>query len=281
MKEAKESVRIGACALLIEKEEKRQPVYYDKLFALCDGVLPGCGCDVVLLPERYGYRASEEGPLDGPVGARFSDLAQRHGLYLIAPIAERVGDEVYNTQVVYTPDREILFRYRKVQLTPEEKHTTAPGNELDVFDLPWFRAGIVICYDNQFPETTRCLAVRGAQVIFFPSYGNERKPIQHTARCLDNHVYMIGAGVIDRDCGLPDDAFEGGMVIDPEGNTLAESPTEEGMITAELPLDSETGRLGLPKREHSYLEMRRPECFGVLCQPAADWSGDVQKARSS
>lgn len=261
------TVRIGACNLVISQEEKHQPVFYDKLFALCERVLPGCGCHVVLLPERYGFRESDRGPLNGVVGQRFACLARKHGLYVIAPVAEADGDRTYNTQAAYSPKGEAVFGYRKVQLTPEETKTTSPGDTLGVFDLPWFRAGIVICYDNQFPETTRCLAVQGAQVVFFPSYGNERKPVQHGARCLDNHVYMVGSGVIDRDCGLPDDAFERGMVMGPDGEILAESRAEDGMVTAELPLDAETGRLDLPEPEHSYLKMRRPECFGALVQP--------------
>jgi len=249
------TVRIGACTMLMEKGEKRRPVFYDKLFALCEQVLPDCGCDAVLLPERSGFRDSERGPLDEGVGARFAELARTHGLYLIAPIAELDSGKTYNTQAIYSPEGKAVFRYRKVQLAPGEQKTTTPGNEFGVYDLPWFRAGIVICYDNQFPEPARCLAVQGAQVLFFPSYGNVKHPIQHGSRCVDNHIYMVGAGIIDRDCGLSDDAFEVGMLMDPNGAVLVESPAEEGLVVCELPLDPATGKLNFPEPEQSYLPL--------------------------
>ena len=83
----KPSVRIGAATLVIDKAQKEGLVFYDRLFDLCERVLPGCGCDVVVLPERSAVRQSEKQPVDGPVGRRFAELAKRHGLYLLAPLA--------------------------------------------------------------------------------------------------------------------------------------------------------------------------------------------------
>ena len=258
--------------MVVSKEEKHQPVFYDKLFALCGEVLPGCGCGIVVLPERYGYGDEERQPLTGPVAQRFAGLAQEHHLYLVAPLAEFVDGKLYTTQCVFSPEGRIVHHYRKVQLTAREKEDTTPGDALDVFDLPWFRVGIIICYDNSFPETTRCLAVQGAQVVFYPSYGNKKKPLQNAARCLDNCIYLIGSGIIDRDCDLPDDAFETGMVMNPQGETVAETGPRQGMVTAELPLDPETGKLPLPDDEHNDMRVRRAECFGALCRPQAGHS---------
>ena len=262
----KTSVRVGAGTIVVDQAIKSAPVFYDELFALCDRALPGCGCDVVLLPERWGFRPNEAQPLDGEMAQRFGRLAREHGLWLIAPLAELDGGKVYNTQAVFTPRGERVFRYRKVHLTPLECEDTAPGHAFGVFDLPWFRAGIVICYDRKFPESTRCLAAQGAQVVFFASYGDESDARRDVARCLDDETYTVGAGVIDRTCGLEDAAFQAGMVMDPQGRKLAQARPGQDLVCAELPLDPATGRLVMPPKEHPLMTRRRPECYGPVAR---------------
>ncbi|KKL54639.1 hypothetical protein LCGC14_2263420, partial [marine sediment metagenome] len=189
---AKDScVRIGTVTLKITKRQKESLVFYDRLFELCERVLPGGGCDVVLLPERSAVREAELQALDGPVAMRFAELAAEAGVYLIAPMAEADGGRMYNTQVVFSPDGEMIHSYRKVHLAPCEDEQAAPGERFDVFDLPWFRAGLMICFDNHFPESARCLAVLGARVLFWPAYGDLLDRGRDAVRCRENNVYLV------------------------------------------------------------------------------------------
>lgn len=261
----KSTVRIGVTTLVVTSEDRRDRVFYDKLFALCDRVLPGCGCDVVLLPERAETRPDERQPLDGPLFRRFQALARRENLWLLAPLVEAAGRRTYNTMVVVSPQGERVSTHRKVHLPPGEEKEAVPGDAFGVFDTPWFRGGVLICFDNKFPETSRCLALRGASVLFFPSYGDPVKPHRNAARCLDNNVYLVGAGVIDRSCGLPDAQFERGMVLDPSGRLLVQTGTRDGLAVAELPLDA-MGRLMVPA-EFDFIERRRPQCYGEITRP--------------
>lgn len=261
----KKSVRIGTVTLAISRAEKEGLVFYDRLFALCERVLPGCGCDVVVLPERSAVRPQEKQPLDGPVCQRFATLARQHGVYLVAPLAEVAGEAVYNTQVVLSPAGAIVHTYRKVHLAPGEETDTAAGACFEAFDLPWFRAGVMICYDNHFPESSRCLAVQGAVVLFWPAYGDLRNLPRCVTRCVDSNVYLVGAGILDMGCDLPAAAFSRGLVMDPAGKVLAEASAEDGLVVAELPLDGATGRLAGPAAAEQYLARRRPGCYRGLC----------------
>ncbi len=258
------NLRVGAVTLVISKAQKEGLVFYDRLFGLCERVLPGCGCDVVLLPERAAMRPEERQPLDGPIGRRFGDLARRHGLWLMAPLAEADGGVVYNTQAVFSPQGRVAHAYRKVHLAPGEEKDTAEGTCFEPFDLPWMRAGVQICYDNHFPEPSRCLAVQGAAVVFWPAYGDLRNLARTATRCLDNNIYMVGSGVVDMGCNLAAEAFSRGLVMDPSGKVLIEATSEDGLVAAELPLDAGTGRLAPYTAQDQYLARRRPGCYRPL-----------------
>ena len=157
-----------------------------------------------------------------------------------------------------------MHAYRKVHLAPGEEKDTAEGTCFEAFDLPWFRAGTMICYDNHFPESSRALAVQGAQVLFWPAYGDLRNLPRCSTRCVDSNVYLVGAGIIDMGCNVPADAFSRGLVIDPAGKVVAEAPAEDGLLTAELPLDAATGRLVAWTPQEQYLARRRPGSYVML-----------------
>jgi predicted amidohydrolase len=260
----KATLRIGAATLTISKAQKEGLVFYDRLFGLCERVLPGCGCDIVLLPERAAVREEEKQPLDGAIGRRFGELAKRHGLWLIAPLAEAAGGALYNTQAVFSPQGRIVHAYRKVHLAPGEEKDTAEGTCFEAFELPWMRAGVQICYDNHFPEPSRCLAVQGAAVVFWPAFGDLRNLARTATRCLDSNIYMIASGVIDMACNLPAEAFSRGLIMDPAGKVLAEAEATDGLVTAELPVDAATGRLVPFAALDQYLSRRRPGSYSRL-----------------
>ena len=126
------------------------------------------GVEFVLFPELvvHGHCTPNTWELaepvpDGPSVRRLEEIARRHRLVLCAGMSEKERDIVFNTQVLVGPDG-YIGKQRKLHLSRDEVFYYKGGREIPVFDVGPFKVGIVICYDNQFPEVARVLALRGA-----------------------------------------------------------------------------------------------------------------------
>src|SRR5437763_8423799 len=104
---------------------------------------------------------------DGPSVRRLAQLAKHFKLFLCAGLSEKERDIVFNTQVLVGPDG-YLGKQRKLHLSRDEVFYYKGGRELPVFDVGPCKVGVIICYDNQFPEVARVLALRGAEVLLMP-----------------------------------------------------------------------------------------------------------------
>jgi predicted amidohydrolase len=107
---------------------------------------------------------------DGPSVKRLEQLARKHRLVLCAGLSEKERDIVYNTQVIVGPDG-YVGKQRKLHMSRDETFLYKGGRDIPVFDVGPCKVGIIICYDNQFPEIARVLALRGAEVILMPHAG--------------------------------------------------------------------------------------------------------------
>lgn len=137
------------------------------------------GATLVVLPElaNSGYVFSSrdeaydhaETAGTGPASTAWSELAQRHGLHIVAGLAERDGAALYNAAAVIGPGG-YVGTYRKMHLWNEENLYFEPGNlGFPVFHTPIGRIGCLICYDIWFPEAFRLLAVQGADLVCVPT----------------------------------------------------------------------------------------------------------------
>jgi beta-ureidopropionase len=121
------------------------------------------------------YGLTERIP-DGPTTRLMMDFAKEHGVVLIVPIyEEEIPGVYYNTAAVINPDGTYVGKYRK-QHIPHcapgfwEKFYFKPGNlGYPVFDTPYGRIGVYICYDRHFPEGARLLGLNGAEIVYNPS----------------------------------------------------------------------------------------------------------------
>jgi predicted amidohydrolase len=104
---------------------------------------------------------------DGPSTARLVEIARRHRIVLCAGLSEKERDIVYNTAILAGPDG-YIGKQRKLHLSRDEVFLYKGGREILVFDIGPCKVGIVICYDNQFPEIARVLALRDAEVVLMP-----------------------------------------------------------------------------------------------------------------
>jgi predicted amidohydrolase len=107
--------------------------------------------------------------IPSPATDRLQKIAAAHRIYLVMGLAERDGDQLFNSAVLVGPDG-LIGTYRKLHLSPDDCEWATPGNlGLPTFDIPVGRVGMLIGSDVNFPEAARCLALDGADVIAWPS----------------------------------------------------------------------------------------------------------------
>lgn len=137
------------------------------------------GASIVVLPElaNSGYVfasraeafALAEPVPHGPSTQAWADVARRCNVHVVAGIAEREDDRLYNAAAVLGP-RGWLGTYRKLHLWGDEHLFFEPGNKgLPVFHTELGRLGVLICYDGWFPETYRLLAMQGVDIVCMPT----------------------------------------------------------------------------------------------------------------
>jgi len=161
---------------------------------------------------------------------RIRNKAKEHGMYIIFGIHEDEEGRRYNTNLIISPEGEIVGKYRKTHLTYEEyKSGIIPGDELPVFDLSFGRIGMLICWDTWFPEAARVLVSKGAEMIFISTAGNPQSLFR--ARANENGVYTIVSGVVD---DLPSSS----CIFDEDGELVTcVSDSKKGYAVATLDFD--------------------------------------------
>jgi predicted amidohydrolase len=137
------------------------------------------GARLIVLPElassgyvfetrEEAFALAEEIP-QGRSTAAWAEAAARHGAWIVAGIAERAGDALYNSAVLVGPEGHV-GTFRKVHLWNEENLFFEPGDMgFPVFRTPIGRIGMAICYDSWFPEAYRLCALQGADIVCVPT----------------------------------------------------------------------------------------------------------------
>ncbi len=155
-------------------------------------------CDVALMGEFFeaGVHAS-----DGPAMKFMARKAQRWKMYVCGTLRLRRGDVVYNSAPLFDRRGKLVGIYDKVMLyDPELDDGTSPGDRLPVFDADFGKVGIMTCYDSWHPSVAKLLALKGAEVILFPSAGYYMQ-LMH-ARAADNGVVIAASS--NSPCGVWD-----------------------------------------------------------------------------
>ncbi len=195
------------------------------------------GAELVVLPEfwqsGYNLRSEDFYPLgeskDGPTVTTFQKVAARYGILMVVPFLENSENQLFVTAAVIENTGDLLGVYRKSFLWGNERETFTPGaREYPVFDTSLGKMGVLICYDAEFPEPARLLALQGAELIVVPSVwslgAEPRWDIQLPARALDNTVFVMGVNTSGNgSCGKS-------KVVAPDGRILAEAGREEETV---------------------------------------------------
>lgn len=154
--------------------------------------------DLALLPEFFNGTDPEEA--DGPSAALMSRKAAEHRMYVAGTFTRRSANDghFYNTCVLYDRNGRLAGAYDKVHpYIPESfRYGIVPGHEVPVFQTDFGTVGSMICYDSWFTDVAELLALKGAEIILFPSVGYYRSLMP--ARANDNGVRIVasaGAGL--------------------------------------------------------------------------------------
>jgi predicted amidohydrolase len=150
--------------------------------------------------------------------AKISAIAAKYQCLIAVGGVERAASGLFVTTFLIGPDGKDAGRYRKTHLTAEERTWARAGDDYPVFETPFGRIGVMSGYDAVFPETSRCLAIAGADIILWPA--SLREPFERellaVPRAEDNRVAVVLANRVDS-------PYPGGsVVIPPNGFPLWE-----------------------------------------------------------
>lgn len=209
-------------------------------------------------------------------------LARKLKVAIPTSFFERDGHHYYNTLAMIDAGGEILGTYRKSHIPDgpgyEEKFYFRPGNDgFKTWDVFGTRIGIGICWDQWYPETARVLALKGAELLFFPTaIGSEPKDAEmDTSRmwrramighAVSNCMPVIAANRIglETECGGEGQAFYGhSFICDEWGDMIAEYGAEEtGALVATLDLAAAARH----RASWGFFRDRRPQLYGRICE---------------
>lgn len=209
--------------------------------------------DIVCLPEGITVVGTSSSyvdvsePVPGPTTQLLGELADRHECHIVAGLYERSGNAVFNTAVLIGRDGQLIGKYRKTHLPREEWEAgLTPGDEYPVFDTDFGRVGLMICWDVQFPEPARAMALQGADLLLLPIWGGSE--VLTRARAIENHVFLVSSGYDMRS-----------FIVDPAGKVVAEATTDSPVAVAEISLTQQILQPWLGDMKFRTWKERRPD----------------------
>jgi N-carbamoylputrescine amidase len=252
----------------------------------------GRGAQIVLLQELFAtpyFPITQDtrhfdlaGPAEGhPVIGRFSRLAAELEVVLPVSFFERAGQAFFNSVAIVDADGAVLDVYRKSHIPDsggyQEKYYFSPGDTgFRVWDTAHARIGVGICWDQWFPESARSMALRGAEVLLYPTAIGSDPPVPgedsrdswqavQRGHAVANAMPLVAANRIGLESGPdgePSIRFYGSSFIAAEtGALLAEASRDrEEVITATVDLEVVRYR----REDWSFFRDRRPELYGPL-----------------
>ena len=224
-------------------------------------------------------------PVPGPTTERLCTLAAERQVVLIAPVFEQRAPGLYhNAAVVIDADGRLVGHYRKMHIPDDplyyEKFYFTPGDlGFRTFSTRYAKIGVLICWDQWFPEGARLTALGGAQILFYPTaigWQADDSPrarqsqvdawqILQRSHAIANGVFVAAVNRIGREDAL--DFWGASFVSDPFGRILAEAPTDaEETLVVPCKLD----KIGALRQVWPFLRDRRVDAYADLTKRFLD-----------
>ncbi len=230
------------------------------------------GAELVIFPELFvsGYNAgpavrSLAEPAAGPTAEAVAAMAAGNRLAVLYGYPEREGRRIYNSAQLIDGSGRSIANYRKTHLYGRwERRVFTPGEALVTARVAGIRIGILICYDVEFPEAVRALALAGAELVAVPTaLVQPFDVVARTlvpARAMENQLYVAYAGL----CGTEGEVGYCGLscIVGPDGRALARAGRRPGLLCAGI----DTSAIAASRRLNPYLSDHRP---GLYAQPVA------------
>jgi len=225
------------------------------------------GSDLILFPELWlsdydlAHAAKYASTPGSGAFSLLSDVARQGGAHLLGSLLETDGKYTYNTAALFAPRGELVAVYRKTHLFAPmgEVRYLHSGDELPVFDLPWGRCALAVCYDLRFPEVFRRYAEAGAHIVFLVAQWPLRR-IAHwqtliRARAIENQMFVAGCNRVGQ---TGDERFGGhSMICNPWGQEIVEGGEDEVLLTATIDL----ALVEQVRTQSPFFADRRPELY--------------------
>jgi N-carbamoylputrescine amidase len=220
--------------------------------------------------------------IPGPTTQAMAKVAKEAGVSIVVPLFERRAAGVYhNSLVVVGPNGDILGQYRKMHIPDDplfyEKFYFTPGDlGFVAVPTPGTMVGPLICWDQWYPEAARLTALRGAEILVYPTaigwhpsekakYGASQLSAWQTiqrAHAIANGVFVVAVNRVGhegpKDGGL--DFWGHSFVADPFGVVLAEAGEDEDVLVVECDL----GRVEEVRQNWPFLRDRRIDAYGGI-----------------
>jgi N-carbamoylputrescine amidase len=227
-------------------------------------------------------------PIPGPSTERLGALAAELGVVLVASLFEKRAEGLYhNTAAIIDADGSYLGKYRKMHIPDDpqyyEKFYFTPGDlGFRSWDTRYARIGVLVCWDQWYPEAARLTAMSGAQILFYPTaigwlppekaeHGDQQQSAWETiqrSHAIANGVYVCAVNRVGHE-GPADGGIEfwgGSFVSDPGGRILVKGGTGPEVLTAECDL----AKVDVSRTHWPFLRDRRIDAYGDLTRRYLD-----------
>jgi predicted amidohydrolase len=198
--------KIRIAQVKVYPEKGKMEVNHRSLMNVLKDIENNHKVDVVVTPEGFldGYVSTEKSvskddmvkyainPLSSIYAQAVSDLAKGNKVWVIYGCTRKAASGVFNTALIYNRAGSLVGMYDKLHLQTHD-YKYIPGKHLNVYKSDFGLFGVMICADRRWPETTRTLTLKGARIIFNPTYGmhGELNLCIMRTRSYENGIYII------------------------------------------------------------------------------------------
>ena len=256
-KEAISKIRVAQIKVFPEKGKMK--ANHERLMTVLEDVAKSGDVDVVVTPEGFldGYVSTEKSvakddmikyaidPRTSEYAQAVSSWARKNKAWVVFGCTRKAEDGVFNTALIYNRSGALVGMYDKLHLqTHDYKYTS--GKHLDVYDSDFGPFGVMICADRRWPETARTLTLKGARVIFNPTYGmhGDLNLCMMRTRSYENGIFIIFTH--------PGQA----LITDPKGQVLCNNEDKDSTFAV-----TQIDLSQAPANKGGHIADRRPDVY--------------------